>query len=438
MIAFNFQLLFPLSPLLISLLRRHYYFYLASISSMGAVRTVFKYGTSFAVSTVRWFSRILSQQRPCPQLDPLEQPSSLQLVPLKQPCSPQLGRLAIPPELILMITQHLGKPSLLCFALTCRTINRNCFPKHLDLSSSDKEQFLLLLEKDTPKHYFCHFCVKLHPWRDCWFQSDRDRYICRDFYARDADHCKMKNWIFDFSLTLPYPLARVVMNRHLYGEAHGVPVEKLTTRGEVESLCYNLRYSRAWDARIIDDQLMLSSVITLTPLRDTKGLRESIDTGLASLCRHLTTGRVSRRTTGRVSYRHQIPELAISRPEYFIPCHQSIKSCPICMTDYCIDITWQGKGWDIKIITYHLLGDARSPRDWTWVAMVRFPDEAINAPRIKQSSGNQPGIVRHMWSKADELVLEPKGDWAESPEWHPKFYSFHRLSSMGDALSQPR
>jgi hypothetical protein len=81
------------------------------------------------------------------------------------------------------------------------------------------------------------------------------------------------------------------------------------------------------------------------------------------------------------------------------------------MTDYCIDINWKENGWTIEIITYHMLGDIRSPWDWTWIAMVYLPDKAVKIPRFKQPSGNHPGIVRHMWSKSDDHIFHPKGEW---------------------------
>ncbi|KAL7784669.1 hypothetical protein V8C37DRAFT_413269 [Trichoderma ceciliae] len=298
--------------------------------------------------------------------------------PPNQPTSPHLGRLEIPTEIILMITKDLDKPSFLCFALTCQTLKCYCFPKSLNLSSSEQSEFLLLLEKDAAKYYFCHFCVKLHPWHACWF--DDFHHLSIDFYAKDENHCKMMNWFSHFPLSLPYPLARVVINRHLYGAAHGVCVDKLADRGEFTSPRCGLTSYREWGARIIDDQLMLSSIISLGPLRDSEGLRATIDAGLASLCHHLTA---------EVLFpHHQIPTQVIlgSQPDHFAQ-------------HYCIDINWQGNG------------GIRSPWDWTWIAMAFFPDKDVKTPRFKQPSGNQPGIVRHMWSKSDDHLFHPNGEW---------------------------
>lgn len=340
----------------------------------------------------------LLEQLPSPQTDHPNQPTS----------PPLLGRLTIPTEIILMVTKNLDKPSLLCFALTCQTLKCYCFPKSLNLSSSEQTEFLLLLEKDAAEYYFCHFCVKLHPWYACWF--DHPQNLSRDFYTKFGDHCRMMNWFHHFSLSLPYPLARVVMNRHFYGASHGVCVDKLAHRDQLTHSRCCWTSSRDWEARIIDDQLMLSSTISLGPLRDSEGLRTVIKTGLLSLCRHLTA---------EVLFpRHQISTQVIlgSQPDHFAQRLQSVNSCPICMTDYCIDINWKGNGWTIEIITYHMLGGIRSPWDWTWLAMAYFPDKAVQIPRHKQPSGHQPGIVRHIWSKLDDHIFHPKGEWVAQLE----------------------
>jgi hypothetical protein len=62
---------------------------------------------------------------------------------------PHLGHLAIPPEIISIIVAHLDKPSIMSLALTCRTFFHLCFPRSSELSLPEREDFLLLLEKDV-------------------------------------------------------------------------------------------------------------------------------------------------------------------------------------------------------------------------------------------------------------------------------------------------
>ena len=113
----------------------------------------------------------------------------------------------------------------------------------------------------------------------------------------------------------------------------------------------------------------------------------------------------------------RLPELQTSglEPEFFITCTQSVRSCVVCMTDYCIDITWYDvrKGWVIRSTTYLELGECRSPFDWNWHVMVHHGIH--DAPRALDPLVRRPGIVRHMWSTGDDKVVEPQGKWEGDP-----------------------
>jgi len=334
---------------------------------------------------------------------------------------PQLGHLTLPPEIVLMIAEHLNKTSLMCLALTCRTFFHLCFPRSPELTPPEKEEFLLLLEKDAPHLYFCHYCVELHRWRKWWFRSFNN-FPEPDLHL--GTFCKQRQtpWFRESQYSLPYHLARVVMNRHFYGAAHGVPVRKLEMRTVDYYSTSEERLQDTWHARIINDQLMLSSVYTIFNRQgDAKALREFIDSSGPGLCRHLCTKSWAGYDVRR------IPELTMgsSPPDYFASCTGSIKSCTVCMTDYCIDIDWHGraKGWIIKIVTYRQLGTVRSPFDWNWYVMVEFgPLDVLRSSRYR------PGIVRHIWSTADEVVLEPEGEWVGEPQLPPWSVSVRQQS----------
>lgn len=317
---------------------------------------------------------------------------------------PRLGSLAIPPEIMLAILAYLDRPSLLSFALTCRTFFLFYFPQPPQLSSTEKHDFLALLEKDAPRHYFCHFCLKLHRWRGSWFRhfdSDIPHY-----YLKHRDTCREENQIKHIGMpTLLYPLARVIMNRHFYGVTHGPPVKVLSTS---VSWRWDHKYNKMWRTRIIGDELMLSSNITIYPNENRENPRKAIDYASHSICPHLTTS--------ECSYpQKQLPELASRYPtDCFISCHESINSCPECLTDYCISINRQEKRWVIKINVYNQLGSVRSPFDWKWSGMIK-PKERSEERQPRHLLGHRPGMVRHLWSKADNILLEPSGEWAYLP-----------------------
>lgn len=59
----------------------------------------------------------------------------------------------------------------------------------------------------------------------------------------------------------------------------------------------------------------------------------------------------------------RIKKLKASPTSEFRLCEEAFGSCPFCLTDYRIDILWQGakKGHVIKLFVYRQLGDYRSP-----------------------------------------------------------------------------
>jgi hypothetical protein len=61
---------------------------------------------------------------------------------------PCLGAFAFPTEIILMIISHLSKSSTTALALTYRILYSICSPRNITLDKTEKEELLLLLEKD--------------------------------------------------------------------------------------------------------------------------------------------------------------------------------------------------------------------------------------------------------------------------------------------------
>lgn len=323
---------------------------------------------------------------------------------------PRLGSLAIPAEIILMIIAYLDRPSLLSLALTCRTsflyYSPRYFPQPLELSSTEKQDFLALLEKDAPHHYLCHFCLKLHPWRMSWFRHFNSEIP--HYSLKHKNTCREKYQIKHSGMpTLLYPLARVIMNRHFHRAAHG-PRAKVLSTSINDYRYWDGTHHTIWRARIIDNKLILSSEITLSPNKNLENPRQSVDYAPHPLCPHLTT-------TARSYRQKQLPELAARcSTDSLISCHESIKSCPECLTDYCISIMQQEERWVVKVIAYNQLGAVRSPFDWEWSGMIRSRDR-LEERQSRHLLGYRPGMVRHLWSKADKILLEPTGEWAYLP-----------------------
>ena len=127
----------------------------------------------------------------------------------------------LPPELISRILSYLPPESVVSFALTCRRFHPYMpSPPPTTLSGQARQALLVWLEPENPRLYFCHPCNALHTW-----QCVPDRYhrlTQYDRYCRD----RRNPWYYFAGLPgidsyqMNLALARLVMNRHLYGDLH--------------------------------------------------------------------------------------------------------------------------------------------------------------------------------------------------------------------------
>ncbi|KAF2118860.1 hypothetical protein BDV96DRAFT_568557 [Lophiotrema nucula] len=285
-----------------------------------------------------------------------------------------LGAFALPLEITLLIATHLPEPAVVCLALTCRTLYSTLFPRPY-LNAAEKEELLLLLEKDIATVYFCCHCIKLHRWHIRWDGS---------IFPFFEMPCTLRdNLIFTYTCGIPYHLARLLMNRQLNGSAHGPPLHKIETKTRL----YDLSTMRG----------------------DPQALRASIDANGSKICEHLYLAEKNWYASV------QVPELAKDKnaPSYFAPCHQSFGSCTLCMTDYCINIYWndEKKHYVVELSVWRELGDCRSPFDWTW-RVIKAPALSFDGQRALKY---RRGIVRDRWNRAEGIDGNTEGSWVEIP-----------------------
>jgi hypothetical protein len=280
----------------------------------------------------------------------------------------------------------------------------------------------MLLEKDVANLYYYHYCVMLHHWDTSWGRAWRWPLSSRsEFDLSCKQHLRRNSIELSVTRSLSYHHAHLIMNRHLYGSTHGVPINRFEER---EWWYRRNPISEVWDfrslyIRIIDKTLMTLSIETMFyPGGKAKRLRNHIEEFGHSVCAHLSLG--NRRYNSV-----QLPEVAKdkSAPRYIAPCDQSFGSCPFCLTDYCIDISWGGdrKGYIVIVSAYRQLGDCRSPFDWSWRSMTTL--RQIDEPRIAHPLEYRPGVIRDRWNKADGIDGRTPAEWAEIPRqsWLWKF-----------------
>jgi len=138
------------------------------------------------------------------------------------------------------------------------------------LGTSNLEGFLLLLEKDScpqrPAHHYRHTCIRLHTF-DPAYESPGISSIRRTLGAND---CRSNRLCLDnVDLTISYPHARLIMNEHLYGTQHGLPLSTLDTTYQTGH--YEPRWEQKWLARVIDDKLLLQLMTVQYPHSSSTG-----------------------------------------------------------------------------------------------------------------------------------------------------------------------
>lgn len=138
---------------------------------------------------------------------------------------------------MLVVVDYLRLHDTLSLSLTCKAFYTLFFPKHRRLDASTAECFLSALERDQPNLHYCHICVRLHTWRDqC--PTKGPLMLSRSSISPDClfgpgprvqgfAYGRDKRGHIRRGLKLRFHDARLVMNAHLYGPAHGLPIDAL-------------------------------------------------------------------------------------------------------------------------------------------------------------------------------------------------------------------
>lgn len=324
----------------------------------------------------------------------------------------------LPPEVVYLILPSLDDLSKTAFALTSRAAFYRYPPPPLT-SLEANDVLLSMLEKDNPGLYICFECNRLHPWQlehghgkvGRWMSHVRRPLCCLTIPPRLGQ-----------GATFPFALGRVIMNRHFLGAAHGLSPEILRHQQDFAHGS-GAAWCRRWDAKIIDDALVLASETTFWHKGgDAKALRGFIEaTWDRVCCTMLSEARWSKSRASKTgwsqgrwskshpyqphpSQSHWMDLTALRRGpgplDYFQACQDVWAACPNCMTDFSITISRDKEGdWEISLATYHDLGSFRSGTDWKWVTATG----KTSTPRRTWKGGSDcaPGVVRQRWKDAE-------------------------------------
>ncbi|EUC40330.1 hypothetical protein COCMIDRAFT_41316 [Bipolaris oryzae ATCC 44560] len=196
------------------------------------------------------------------------------------------------------------------------------------------------------------------------------------------------------SCYIPYHYVRLVMNRHVFGPEHGLPLQTLSKRNNYTDHKYGVERSISQHARIFSDELLVLTAVSMTQLRgDLVLLRSYVEFCGGSICQHLT---ISQGSPDCIPIQFdELPKkgnasgpFPVYRPMY--------GSCNWFLTYYSINITWQGvgNGYSIGVL---------------WRTMATR--DLIEKSRSAYSPQNPPGSIRGKWNEAGGVEEITGGKW---------------------------
>lgn len=375
--------------------------------------------------------------------------------------------------MLFMVADQLPAAWRATLALSCKSLFASLCPTGQlpELDIDDRCTVLLILEKEAPNWYLCFGCVRFRPTEGCLQRqlhpecsyAFTNASAGRPSWVRRRNRCArtldtrpgLDDWRQSKGFVIWKPLskglsdnvpeitftdAHLVMNRHFYGAAYGLPTQHLKSSFEMEKYItiyrpygwrgpminysseppgerYDLRtpkwpitprwtISRRTSAKIIDDELFICRRhrVTSPPCSMNHFIMVVDNLGLP-VCRHIFASSFLSNWWYNLTC---IPELlalriASDEPSYDVHPDEGTRSCHNCFTDYEISIKRGGenKAWGLELVTYHKLGGCRLPQDTVWCGLVTAVHRA--------DFDSVPGGVRSLWLRGPANAANSSG-----------------------------
>lgn len=371
--------------------------------------------------------------------------------------------LSLPWEIVYMILEHLPPRSYVALALTTKPLFTTLFPtgrvpvlgyhtghtpsdSSRDLELSERDELLLLLEKDDPTVAFCFDCRKL-----CAIDSGRGHLSCAEpaifrwvsisdmadiwpspLFSRDAagSPCVVGGqppldfvnyhplaWIPKMQWpAVNFAEARLTVNRHMYGESYGLPPGCLEYRYEFERFI-NLSTGSIDSHFPLDKHPQGHQYLTRDrqrTVRNSRTINSDVFTHAWTFT-HVSEARIIDSELYIARF-HSIRGPLVERSEFF-NLHNSLdlpickhenasfsttqpsswRPCRSCFTDYLVSV-WKNDltGWNCEVRTCHRLGSCRTPSDpiWRLANDVRTPGWILHKSPDEEQRRRQEDQIR--------------------------------------------
>lgn len=156
----------------------------------------------------------------------------------------------LPPELIQHVATFIHPPSAALFGLSNKSILTAIGSKVFKLEKPHRLCCLEALESQLPNHLICHICVSFHP---------RRRRRSTVLVYREPT-CFRESGVFQYGIrefSLLFSDVQQIMNRHRFGEKHGISVKDIAYRRTSNCTRFPMLITETAEARISGGELLL-------------------------------------------------------------------------------------------------------------------------------------------------------------------------------------
>lgn len=308
----------------------------------------------------------------------------------------------LPTELLQLIARQLPLSSAaslsLCSKRICHVVGLQ-YRHNLSSQTREKQDFLVLIERDYPGYWLCHVCTKLHPRpRQALEYNGRSpsrgsRRSVPRYYELFRNRCCNRSglnaWypVLRPSLRITHPMVHLAMNRHFFGPSHGISLDVFSTPFQRDVID---KANISTQARIIANEFYLRWQYRIV-IPFSRGFDQawSLSLGLC-ICPHLRTTLVEKDIITRIcecmlSHRNTGPCQNCNRP---IKCHS-------CLTEFEVAIhKLEPIGHVLEITAWKNFGSCRSAKDSKWADHVGERARNNVYPSPSDPFETSQGIIR--------------------------------------------
>ncbi|OCK80147.1 hypothetical protein K432DRAFT_382480, partial [Lepidopterella palustris CBS 459.81] len=347
---------------------------------------------------------------------------------------PKASLLKLPVELIQEITSYLSRESAASFCLSSRYTCYAVGTSHLYAllrganNKHERRANIVILERAFPTHWFCAWCDRFHEHQRLGGPTNPNQERKRECAEFNSFLCcgARREYV------LRYHHVRLAINRHLWGEPYGIPVEAFTFDMVDAVSVFNQRRKMEVnvEARIVACQLLLKACCEIRIPEEWR-YRQNTANELVEAMPQIVVGHRNGKT-GHLDLIQTIRDTIRPVLGTFDGVKDAVRKsdlifCGQCSTDYEVTVRYQPKDYLTKPSENHPNHNTPTPS----VGTKHHPKAKRNSTGPVRSSAAQPhssgiggtiGVVVEVWRNLGDgktpFDTQWRGHGDNSRMWH--------------------